>query len=177
MLTSSRHMIILYTFACRSAVLWNTSSHLPVGWCPLPTAASCLACSPNSIDVVVGTPNSNEILILRVEREGKGRPSERRPSGASGTGRATGLSLCAIKQLLPASALVKRWQPNPHAPGVFSGSACGKVSHAPFPTLDGRDTTQDAGVASGNNTREGQRTPSFQSPTSLKASPGRCRAR
>ena len=68
--------------------IWNADSNFAVARCSLPRPASCVACSPWLDEVAVGTPNSNEILILKVHRQRQADPHQqqrrRPPQGHDG---------------------------------------------------------------------------------------------
>lgn len=194
---------------CRSVIIWEADTHLPVAQCSLPSPASCLACSPRLDHVAVGTTHSNEIFILTVHRQGEESANgsiaikvgdagasdavsdgtedsatamrETRPHDggvAVCNGKSTGIELLRSKQLLPASALAKRWQPDLHTPGVFSGAACGKINRGAFITLDGRDSAPVGGGTVGSSRASGGHTVApLKSPMPSNTSPSRLRSR
>ena len=177
--------------------VWDADSILPVACGHVPSPASCLACSPHLDEVAVGSANSNEIFFFRVHRPsfegGDGdiendhddnggvsdSPRSHRGHGSFSSScylasSATGIELHRVRNILPASILAKRWQPESQTRGTFSGIACGPIAQSKLITLDGRDDGPGGGVAHGAGAGGGSATtiPLKPSPSS-NASAGR----
>lgn len=162
----------------RSVTIWDADSTLPVACGHLPSPASCLACSPHHDEVVVGSANSNEIFFFRVDRptfklSGENNPNKDHDDGAknasstesrghhgsqspsyvfsssSSASNATGIDFHRARNILPASMLAKRWQPEQNNRGTFSGVACGQIAHSKLITLAGGDYGPGGGAAYG----------------------------
>lgn len=149
-----------------------------------------MACSPRLDEIAVGTEHTNEIFILRVHRPNQEEDEEdqgpyRRQGNHKDMSRtATGVDFHRSKTLLPPSMIAKRWQPDAHAIGVFSGAACGTYDHRNIVTLDGKDSAPGGVVSKGGGASKsgggsgGFPAHPFKPPSKgSKGSPGRARSR